>query len=182
MTVVVARSGRRLNLAGPRKDMVTVEDIAEHLAKQPMYLGGTWGFYSVAQHSVLVASEVARTEGPLAALYALLHHAGEAYARDPRTSFVRFLHGAFDLDWPQPKPFIQAIAHAHDCVELTERRQLMNNCGAEIAMLEARGAKSLRGMIKPIGWDRALKPYLDALRVNAVAAQLPKLPVWGALL
>ena len=47
----LTRSGRRIDLAEPDVSLIRARDLAEHLAKLPMYRGATWGFYSIAQHS-----------------------------------------------------------------------------------------------------------------------------------
>jgi hypothetical protein len=191
--IVVMRSGARVDLAKPKADTLFLRDIAEGLAKTPMYGGATWGFYSHAQHATLLAAEAAREEGPQAGLYALLHHAHIAFAgfemlnsaeawRKRRDAIMRAVHEACDLDWPMPREIANALAIAHACVEMTELRQLCTDCDAEVAALERNGAHSLRGAIKPKAWDRALDGFIEALRVNAVAAQLPKMPIWGDIL
>lgn len=176
----VMRSGVRIDLANPRLDLIRARDIGESLAKQAMYLGRTNGFYSLAQHSCVVAAEIAREEGPQAALYALLHHAEDAFdggmresvfTREP-TRLIEVLYGAFDLDWPAPQSLARAFAYIHSCVELSELRQLRAGCETEAAEYAALGAKPIRALIRPIAWDRAYDRYIEALKVNAVAAHL----------
>lgn len=189
MTLALMFSGKRVNVNAPRLDQIDANDIAVNLSRLPMYRGATWGFmgYSIAQHSVLVAAEVNRIEGPHAALYALLHHADEALA--PRLHDfqherrIAAIHGAFDLNWPAPREIPEALDFAHACVEMTEKRQLLKNCADEIAALEKAGARPLPGMIKPMPADKARVRFLDALRVNAVAAQIPAaaMPAMGGV-
>lgn len=70
--------GHRFHPAAPRIDDVHIEDIAHGLAFQCRFNGQTQAFYSVAQHSLLVAGLVpARLR-----LAALLHDAAEAYLGD----------------------------------------------------------------------------------------------------
>jgi 5'-deoxynucleotidase YfbR-like HD superfamily hydrolase len=71
-------SGNRFYPLGPRIDRVAIEDIAHGLAYQCRFNGQTREFYSVAQHSLVVASLVP----PPLALAALLHDAAEAYLGD----------------------------------------------------------------------------------------------------
>ena len=64
-----------------------VAEIAHCLARLCRFAGHTNGFYSVAQHSVLVAREVARTQarsdqGRALVQAALLHDAAEAFCVD----------------------------------------------------------------------------------------------------
>jgi hypothetical protein len=194
--IAIMRSGARIDLDALQPRMVQLRDVAEALAKTPMYRGATQGFYSHAQHSTLLAAEVAPEEGSTAALYALLHHAHIAFqsldvcidlTAPPPTQKRRnavmkaLLHGC-DLDWPIPGSILKALARAHDNVEMTELRQLCTGCDDEVAAHERNSARPLRGLIKPLGWDRALDRYIEALQVNAVASRLPKLPIFGDIL
>lgn len=182
MIGAITRSGLRVDLVNPVKDTITAKDIAEHLSKQVLHRGAPWCFYSLAQHNVLVNNEVVRSEGGLAGLYALLYRADEAFCELPSSKLQRVIHEAFNLDYPVPKGLREGIAHARRCVTLTEYKQLIEGCEPEIAELEAQGAKPIRGMIKPLNWDKALDDFVCALRANAVAEHLPKLPVWGDIL
>ncbi len=71
-------SGNRFYPLEPRIDHVAIEDIAHGLAYQCRFNGQTCEFYSVAQHSLIVAELVA----PHLQLAALLHDAAEAYLGD----------------------------------------------------------------------------------------------------
>lgn len=71
-------SGNRFYPLEPRIDHVAIEDIAHGLAYQCRFNGQTREFYSVAQHSLIVASLVP----PPLRLAALLHDAAEAYLGD----------------------------------------------------------------------------------------------------
>ncbi|MDA8382820.1 MAG: phosphohydrolase [Betaproteobacteria bacterium] len=70
--------GNRFYPTEPRIDRVAIEDIAHGLAFQCRFNGQTCQFYSVAQHSLIVASLVP----PELKLAALLHDAAEAYLGD----------------------------------------------------------------------------------------------------
>lgn len=71
-------SGGRYYPLDPRADEVNISDIAHSLAKQCRWGGHPPRFYSVAEHSVLVSTQVPRH----LALDALLHDATEAYLID----------------------------------------------------------------------------------------------------
>lgn len=71
-------SGNRFYPLEPRIDCVAIEDIAHGLAYQCRFNGQTKEFYSVAQHSLIVATLVP----PHLRLAALLHDAAEAYLGD----------------------------------------------------------------------------------------------------
>jgi uncharacterized protein len=71
-------SGRRIDSFAPDPCEIDIDDIAHSLAQQCRFLGHTDGFYSVAQHSVLVSELVPAQD----ALWGLLHDAAEAYICD----------------------------------------------------------------------------------------------------
>lgn len=75
---MITASGRRYYPLDPRADEVDINDIAHSLAKQCRWGGHCPKFYSVAEHSVLVSTQVPREH----ALTALLHDATEAYLVD----------------------------------------------------------------------------------------------------
>lgn len=78
MTAIATLSGRIIDFINPAPESIALEDLAAGLSRQPRYTGQTTRAYSVAQHSLLVASMVA----PEHRLAALLHDAPEAYACD----------------------------------------------------------------------------------------------------
>lgn len=71
-------TGRRVHSLSPSPDEIDIDDIAHSLAYQCRFLGHTDGFYSVAQHSILVSQLVPESD----ALWGLLHDAAEAYLGD----------------------------------------------------------------------------------------------------
>lgn len=71
-------TGNRFYPLDPRIEQIDIEDIAHGLAFQCRFNGQTNEFYSVAQHSLLVASQVPQE----LRLAALLHDAAEAYLGD----------------------------------------------------------------------------------------------------
>lgn len=77
-------TGRRFFPLDPHIDDICIEDIAHALALQCRYGGHCLQFYSVAEHSVLLARYVlAQTPvDPRLALWLLLHDASEAYLTD----------------------------------------------------------------------------------------------------
>lgn len=75
-------TGRQFWPLDPRSDEIFIEDIAHSLAMQCRYAGHCLKFYSVAEHSVLLARWVLDNHGPEHALWALLHDASEAYLVD----------------------------------------------------------------------------------------------------
>ena len=82
-------TGRAFWPLDPRAKDVDIVDIAHALAHQCRYAGHCNAFYSVAQHSVLVAQTVPED----IRLEALLHDASEAYLVDVPRPVKRFLLG-----------------------------------------------------------------------------------------
>lgn len=69
--------------ANPRIEDVNLIDIAASLSNQCRFTGHCLRFYSVAEHSVLVARWVWKeTKDPVTALQAIIHDASEAYLTD----------------------------------------------------------------------------------------------------
>lgn len=123
-------------------ERITLEDVAERLAKINRFAGGTRNFYSVAQHSVIVAEALA--DDPKAALYGLLHDAHEAWMSDIPTRVKhalaalagadvvgaleddcdRVILPAFGLTWPVPRHIAARLRDADHRAFLTECRDI----------------------------------------------------------
>lgn len=87
-------SGRYVDLAAPDPAQVHLDDIAHALGAICRFTGQTSAFYSVAQHSLMVASLVPHE----LRLRALLHDATEAYLQDLPTPVKALLPGYADLE------------------------------------------------------------------------------------
>jgi 5'-deoxynucleotidase YfbR-like HD superfamily hydrolase len=81
-------TGKRFDLDRPKADSVDIRDIAHALSLINRFTGPTQRFYSVAQHSLMVAYSLP----PSLRLAGLLHDAAEAYTGDmssPLKSLLR---------------------------------------------------------------------------------------------
>lgn len=78
MTWIQTYSGVEFSLEQPQPEDVRAVDIGHALANLCRYTGHTTVFYSVAEHSVLLARQLAPSEQ----LAGLLHDAAEAYVND----------------------------------------------------------------------------------------------------
>lgn len=98
-TSVATYTGRYVDFVNPTPDMIDLEDIAQGLSNITRFAGQLGKFYSVAQHSCLVASAVAGVLGSEPeipkdelremVLKAILHDATEAYMSDIPRPFKR---------------------------------------------------------------------------------------------
>lgn len=75
---ITTRSGRQINLLNPQYSQINIGDIAHGLAYQCRFNGQTSRFYSIAQHSLMVASRLPNH----LKMSGLLHDAAEAYVGD----------------------------------------------------------------------------------------------------
>ncbi len=160
--------GHRFYPLAPRIDDVAIEDIAHGLAFQCRFNGQTQHFYSVAQHSLIVAGLVPRR----LALAALLHDAGEAYLGDlvkplkrlfPEFSRIeagvmeiigaRFAVSGFDD---------RAIKRADLVALATEKRDLMPHSTETWPSLT--GIAPLPQRIRAMPPQEARQQFLDAFR------------------
>lgn len=85
MTWMITHTGREHHLAGIGQQLnaPTIEEIAHALAQINRFTGHASRPYSVAEHSLLVATIAAHEDAsPVAQLAALLHDAHEAYVGD----------------------------------------------------------------------------------------------------
>jgi len=83
---IQTRTGKFIDPLDPDPDMICIEDIAWALMNICRYTGHTNKFYSVAEHSTLVAISIYNSKSFFATrslcLTALLHDASEAYLSD----------------------------------------------------------------------------------------------------
>lgn len=131
-------TGQRYYPGDPRPEDVRVEDIAHGLAKTCRFGGQCAGFYSVAEHSVLVSYVVP----PEHAWQALFHDAPEAYLCDVPRPLKHLLGAAYadleELSWlaicdaldidPEMHPSVKAADLA---VLMTEKAQLFDPEGPQ---------------------------------------------------
>lgn len=144
-------SGNRFYPLEPRIDRVQIEDIAHGLAYQCRFNGQTREFYSVAQHSLIVASLVPSH----LRLAALLHDAAEAYLGDMvkplkvllpefaalEDKVTALIGAAFAIDFSEYAPIKRA-----DLIALaTEKRDLMPHSAERWTYLD-----DIRALPEPI--------------------------------
>ena len=159
-------SGRQFYPLAPTPAQIDIEDIAHGLAYQCRFNGQTRHFYSVAQHSLIVAGLVV----PPLRLAALLHDAAEAYMGD----MVKPLKQLFPLFSAIEARVMDAIGRRYgidhftdpaikhaDLVALAmEKRDLMPNSSEAWASL--RGVTADPAPIAPMSPQDAKAAFLAA--------------------
>jgi len=134
-------TGKQFWPLDPRPEDVCIEDIAHSLSMQCRFNGHCSSFYSVAEHSVIVAKELEiMGYGKEVQLYGLLHDAAEAYICDlPRplkNCIVGYnshelyiqsaIYEAFNIDCPSNSEQL-TIKHVDDVLLKYEGRHIMPN-------------------------------------------------------
>ena len=162
---VSTKSGRRVALLNPSPAQIVIGDIAHGLAHQCRFNGQTSKFYSVAQHSFLVASILPRE----LRLAGLLHDASEAYLGDVvqplkdllpeyqsiEANFCKVLGERFGVNLQHN----DAIRHADLVVLATERRDLMPMDTADWSSIA--GITPMSRTIKPMSPDAAAAQFME---------------------
>lgn len=91
-------TGARVHILQPDPGEIRLKDIAHALANQCRFAGHTPEFYSVAQHSVLVAGILEDMGWPDLAISGLMHDAAEAYLHDLHRPLKECLPQYADLE------------------------------------------------------------------------------------
>lgn len=170
---VSTASGRRFHFLTPSADEVELEDIAHGLAYQCRFNGQTDAFYSVAQHSLLVAELVP----PPLRLTALLHDAAEAYVGDivkPLKNLVpefevierRIAAAVGERFGVELCELPKAVKRADLNALATEKRDLMPR--SVEAWPQLQGVAAVPRRIVALGPEAARRAFLE--RFNALAA------------
>ncbi|MEM7619519.1 MAG: hypothetical protein AAF228_03505 [Pseudomonadota bacterium] len=172
---------------GDNDQLVYIQDIATGLAKICRFAGATTSFYSVAQHSILVAEIVLiNTKDYKKAFYALLHDAHEAFVGDitmPAKCAINNAIGwdviaaiteqadeaifrSFGLKYPIDEATTNAIKQADRMALATERRDVLIETNDNWGDLPP----PYRRVIKPWPWTVAEEKFLEKFaELNAMS-------------
>jgi hypothetical protein len=147
-------SGVKFYVENPKIENIRIIDIAHSLSMQTRFAGHLRGFYSVAQHSVLVSQNVPKE----LALCGLLHDAAEAYCQDMlrpikylpgmeayravEANLERLIAQKYGLPFPWPPE----IKIADNRCLMTERRDLYK-----------------RGVGEKFAWEIDVEPFPDKI-------------------
>ncbi len=100
---IMTFNGREFSPLNPRPEDVNIMDIAHSLAMQCRFTGHTRGFYSVAEHAIMVSNIC----DPKDALWGLLHDATEAYLVDLPRPLKR--HSSLGSEYQKIESKLQAV-------------------------------------------------------------------------
>jgi uncharacterized protein len=133
--VLMTASGAKIDFRNPSVEAINMEDIAIGLSRAARWAGQTRHFFSVAQHSMLVAALLPDSAPPVIRVAALLHDAAEAYMCDIPTPLkrlipeykviedrlMRVIHRAFMLppELPLKHPLIESADRRAASLEAT---------------------------------------------------------------
>jgi len=143
----------------PRAREVRLDDIAHALSQLCRYGGHSTGFYSVAEHSVLVSQIVP----PEHALPALLHDATEAYLIDVPRPIKRHL-----TNYAQIEQGLAVVIGEHFGVELAQLHPAVHKADNDILLAER------EQVMAPAPRDWAItgdKPDVTILCLDPVSAR-----------
>lgn len=170
---MLTASGKRFWPLDPRPEDVDVGDIAHALSNLCRFGGHTREFYSVAQHSVLVAQLVPSR----LAMHALLHDAAEAYVGDMVRPLKRTIGDKFSrvedrvlaailahcgLEPLTEFADLEEVKRADDVALVTERRDLMADSSAWPWRQDEQAIVPDVVKILPLEPSRALRYFLTA--------------------
>lgn len=166
MSWILTYTGRRLDPLAPDPAQIDPLDIAHALANLCRFNGHTKRFYSVAQHSVLVARHVPCQF----ALEGLLHDATEAYIADVtrpvKPHLLNYqviehnLHRAIASRFGIPANLPNAVKTADVVLLATEKRDLMPDHGDPWPVLD--GVEPLADTIEPWSPEEAKYMFMEA--------------------
>ncbi len=156
--------GHNIDLANPQPEQIDIVDIAHHMSQINRYNGACPFPYSVAQHSILVASILPDE----LKLWGLLHDAAEAYTGDKirpakilcpddktlEDKVQRVICEKFGLPWPEPAE----VKEADNAVYAMEKYHLMfwRDLVEDIP-------ESVRNMrVDPMHWESVKEEFLAA--------------------
>lgn len=166
-TYICTYLGNRFYPLEGRIDQVHLEDIAHGLAYQCRFNGQTSEFYSIAQHSLMVA-DIISAEHPELRLAALLHDASEAYLGDVVKPLKALLPDYKDIERRVEEIIAKAygisdifnplIKRADMIALATEKRDLMPHSAEDWSYLK--GYEPLRDAITAWSPEQAKRAFL----------------------
>ncbi len=176
------RYGHLIDFDNPNVGAIDIKDIVNSLSHICRFNGHSKHHYSVAQHSVLVASAFVK---PDEKLYALIHDAHEAYTGDLTSPFKSYLetkspniirnvenrldgaiHKYFELEYPVPIEIKEKVKHADRKALATEARDLTKTRHKDHIMTLQKLPEPFPERIEPLSHKQAHKLLMAELKTT----------------
>jgi hypothetical protein len=174
MTIMQTASGRYLDLTNFTPSDFNALDIASSLSKLCRYCGHCRMFYSVAEHSVMVA-EILKQQGhtPAVQLLGLFHDAHEAYTGDMLSPLKRF-------DWSSAGG-MEFGALQQEIQEAIEEAVLPDGIDLEPSAIEVVHQADLVALATERAYLMDMSPNVDAGTCWQVLENVLPMPIqiWG---
>lgn len=157
-TFIQTHSGARVSILDPAPNDIKLEDIAWALAHQCRFAGHCKKFYSVAEHSMLVASYLPRE----LSLAGLLHDAAEAYIIDIPSPLKALIPGYKSFENRFESAILVALglklltSDEKAAIKIADKIALATE--AEVLMGDPKDWSILRG-VEPRGAIKGHDPY-----------------------
>src|SRR5437870_2821161 len=140
-TNILTVSGNYFDYVDVESNVVSVQDIAHGLSNECRFGSQCPRFYSVAQHSVMVAWIVEALGGDIIEQrQAIMHDASEAFMKDMPTPLKKLLPGYYEVEARVQKDLMRRLGLSHELSALIkqadllalgiEKRDLYSNCDA----------------------------------------------------
>ena len=172
--IIATWGGGSFNFEDPKPEMINIEDIAKSLSCICRYTGHCNNFYSVAQHSILMAN-LTEFDGMGTPLQRLLHDSAEAYLGDITTPLKSNLYYGEQKIKTLEKRILKVIGKAlhvdlstyldtiaDRIMMATEVEYLMNPKSRAIFNKCLVGVNPLKYVIEPWDWTAAYELFLQS--------------------
>ena len=163
--MLLTYTGKLVDPFNIKKEDISMLDIAESLSKTCRFNGHCKGFYSVAQHSVLLSDKMHDSTG---AKFGLLHDAAEAYIGDIVTPFKKKLKGIDKIESDILNAIfnefhIKPTAQKEKEVQIIDARLLVTEmeqlCGQRPPLIDD-SIRSYEIRIEPWSWEKAHREFM----------------------
>lgn len=137
-------TGKKFDFMDYKDKDIDIVDIAHHLSRLCRFNGAVKGFYTVAEHSAIMANEIMANGDKGLAKYALLHDAPEAYMGDMVRGLKNFLgevsgykiaerrlqrtiYAKFGLEVPVSFTASRELRHWDNAMLVSEAEKMLDN-------------------------------------------------------